>query len=111
MDVRPQLVFQNPPKSFKIDAKMPSHVDFFVLIDFWTILIHFGRHVGVEHRPKNYPKRHRKSDEKRRSPRGHKKAPKQNQEQKELEKPRCGGVAASPGNGFWTESESPDDYI
>ena len=34
-------------------------------IDFWTILVHFGRQVGVENRQKIDPKRHRKSDEKK----------------------------------------------
>ena len=45
---------------------------------------------------------------KRRSPRGHKKAPKAKSRAKRA---RSHGVATPPGNGFWTESESPDDPI
>ena len=34
-------------------------------IDFRSILVDFGKQVGVENRPKIDPKRHRKSDEKK----------------------------------------------
>ena len=39
-------------------------------IDFGTILVDFGRQVGFENRAKIDPKRHRKSDEKKKVTRG-----------------------------------------
>ena len=45
---------------------------------------------------------------KRRAPRGNKKTPKAKSRAKRA---RNDGVAHPPGNGFWTESESPDNQI
>ena len=54
----------------KRDFNMGRHLG----IDFRTILVDFGKQVGFENRTKIDPKRHRKSDEKKKVPKMAKKS-------------------------------------
>ena len=77
------------PKSIKNRSKNEFNIRRHPGIDFGSILVDLGRQVGVENRPKIDPKRHRKSDEKKK---GHQDGKKSAPRASDPPRPRLAGL-------------------